>query len=151
MKKSLTNLVYLAIPILFVAGCAESQRTSSVSYSPALTEPVTSTSDRPETRAYPAPPTGFEPSARPAGASSQDWALAEEIRSLLQSDRTLGKAPVAAVVNSGVVTLRGQVRNERERQRLRDEIGRLPGVQRVDDQLEFKNPLGIGAGETKSY
>jgi osmotically-inducible protein OsmY len=67
------------------------------------------------------------------------------------SDRTIGKAPVTAVVNNGVVTLRGEVRNKKERERLREEIAALPGVQRVDDQTEYKNPLGIGAGESRNY
>ena len=148
MKTNLKNLVWLTVPMLLAVGCAENHRDSSVSYSPALSQPSTATSDRPEARVYPAP----TDTAVPQGASSQDWALAQEVRSLLMSDRKLGEgAPVAAVVNNGVVTLRGEVRNEKERQRLHDAIGRLPGVQRVEDQLDFKNPLGIGAGETKNY
>jgi len=58
---------------------------------------------------------------------------------------------MAAVVKNGVVTLRGGVRNQKARAKIRDEISRLPGVKRVDDEMELKNPLGIGAGETKSY
>ena len=137
--------------MLLAVGCAETHRDSSVSYSPALSEPVTATSDRPETRAYPAPTAGSTATVAPQGASPQDWQLAEEIRSLLMSDPTLGKEQMAAVVNNGVVTLRGHVRNEKERERLREQIGRLPGVQRVDDQLEFKRTLGIGRGEANSH
>jgi len=151
MKKSLNNLVWLTVPLLLALGCAENRRDSSVSYSPALSESVSPTSDRPETRVYSAPPaSGADVTTVPAGANSQDWALAQEIRSLLMSDRTIGKAPVVATVKSGIVTLHGEVRNERERERLRNEIAALPGVQRVDDQLEFKNPLGIGAGVSRN-
>src|SRR5579862_767354 len=151
MKTNLKNLVWLTVPMLLAVGCAETHRDSSVSYSPALSEPLSPTSDRPEARAYPAP-AGTTATVAPAGASSQDWTLAEEIRALLMQDRKLGAgAPMTAVVNNGVVTLHGESRNEKERQRLHDEISRLPGVQRVDDQLEFKNPLGIGAGESKNY
>jgi hypothetical protein len=59
MKKSLNlkNVVWLSVPLLLAIGCAEPQRDSSVSYSPALSESVSPTSDRPETRVYPAPPT----------------------------------------------------------------------------------------------
>jgi osmotically-inducible protein OsmY len=151
MKKRLNNLVWLTVPMLLAVGCADAHRNSSVSYSPALSEPATATSDRPEARAYPAPDAATTATVAPQGASPQDWTLAEEIRSLLMSDRTLGKAPMTAVVNNGVVTLRGEFRNEKERQRLHDEIAKLPGVQRVEDQLEHGRPLGIGAGETKNY
>lgn len=152
MKKSLNNLVWVAVPLLLTVGCAENHRDASVSYSPAISESVSPTSDRAETRAYANPsPTGADIATVPPGASSQDWALAEQIRSLLLADRTVGKAPMAAVVNNGVVTLRGNVRNKKEKERLITEISQLPGVQRVDDQLGFKNPLGTSAGETKSY
>ena len=152
MKKSLSKLVWLSVPVLLVAGCAANHRDSSVSYSPALSDSFSPTSDRSDTRMYATPPvTGVDVATVPSGASPQDWTIAQEVRSLLMSDQKIGKAQMAAVVNNGVVTLRGNVRNERERERLRAEIARLPGVQRVDDQLEFKNPLGIGAGESKSY
>jgi hypothetical protein len=152
MKKRLNNLVWLTFPVLLAVGCAENHRDSSVSYSPALSESVSPTSDRPETRVYPAPPPlAADVTSVPPGATPQDWTLAQEIRSLLMSDRTIGKAPVTAVVNNGVVTLRGEVRNKKERERLREEIAALPGVQRVDDQTEYKNPLGIGAGESRNY
>jgi osmotically-inducible protein OsmY len=87
----------------------------------------------------------------PQGASSQDWQIAQEIRSLLSADPKLGNAPMAAVVNNGVVTLRGDVRNKKDRQKLHDQIAALPGVVRVDDQMEFRNPLETVPGETKSY
>ena len=151
MKRHIKNIIWLSIPLALVVGCAETHRDASVSYSPALSDSFKPTSDRMDSRMYAEPPMSGEVTTVPSGAGPQDWKLAEEIRSLLMSDRSLGKAPMAAVVNNGVVTLRGSVRNDKERERLRDEIARLPGVQRVDDQLEFKNPLGIGAGESKSY
>lgn len=152
MKRSLNSLVWLAVPALLAVGCAQNHRDMSVSYSPALSEGLSPTSTRTETRVYPAPsPSTADINAVPAGATPQDWALAQEIRGLLTSDRSVGKAPVAAVVNNGVVTLRGEVRNHRARQRLIDEISRLPGVRRVDDQTEYKNPTGIGPGVSKSY
>ena len=151
MKRTLKGLIWCTVPMLLAVGCAEHHRDSSVSYSPALSESMTPTSDRSDVRAYPDVSTATEPTAPPPGATSQDWALAEEIRSLLMANRKLGNAPMAAVVKNGVVTLRGDVRNDKDRQRLRDEIARLPGVQRVDDQMDFKNPLGIGPGESKSY
>ena len=149
MKKNLKCLVWFSVPVLLAVGCAENHRDQSVSVSPALTESYTPTSDTTAARVYPG--SGPDVTGAPSGANSQDWALAEEIRGLLTSDRKLGDAPMAAVVHNGVVTLRGDVRSDRERQQLRDEIARLPGVQRVDDQMQFRNPLGLGAGESKSY
>lgn len=151
MKRNLKNIVWLGVPLLLVVGCAENRRDASVSYSPALTESVTPTSDRDAFRAYPDTRSSIDFRSPPPGANSQDWQLAEEIRGLLTSQRKLGQAQMVAVVNNGVVTLKGGVRNDRERARLREEIARLPGVQRVDDEMELKNPTGIGRGESRNY
>jgi osmotically-inducible protein OsmY len=152
MKKRLNSIALLTFPLLLAMGCADTHhRDASVSYSPALSAPLTATSDRQDAREYAAPPASTTDTAVPAGASPQDWNLAQEIRSMLTSHRKLGEAQVIAVVHNGVVTLRGGVRNEQERQRLCEEIRGMQGVQRVDDQMDYKNPLGIGAGESKSY
>lgn len=150
MIKSIRTLVWLVSPVVLIVGCSENRRDASVSYSPALTESYSPASGRLADRAYPEQPANSDVSV-PPGASSQDWALAQEIRSLLMSDAKLGNAPMAAVVNNGVVTLRGDVRNKKDREKLRNEIAALPGVQRVDDQMEFKNPFGNTMGESKSY
>jgi hypothetical protein len=150
MKKNLKNLLWLSLPLLLAAGCADNRRDASVSYRPSLNGSMTPTSDRDASRVYSDGP-AITPTSPPPGASSQDWTLAEEIRGLLTSEPKLGNAPVVAVVKNGVVTLHGDVRNEKDRRRLHDEISRLPGVTRIDDQMERKNPLGIGAGESKNY
>lgn len=151
MRKKVSPFIWVGVPILLAVGCSTGSRDSSVSYSPTLKQSVTPTSDRAATRLYSTPDVSVGATARPPGATSQDWQLAEEIRALLSSDEKLGNAPMAAVVNNGVVTLRGGVRNEKDRRNLIERISALPGVQRVDDEMEFKNPLGIGPGETKSY
>ena len=66
------------------------------------------------------------------------------------SDRNID-SHVAAVVNNGVVTLRGGVKSKREHERIRDEIGRVPGVVRVDDKLGAGDPIGLGSSTTKDY
>lgn len=147
MKKSFNKVVWLSVPLLLVVGCAERERAPSVSYSPALSESFTPTSGRTDARVY----AGSDQFAPPPGAAQQDWTVAEEVRSLLKSEPKLGNAGMAAVVKDGVVTLRGGVRNDKDRERLREEIARLPGVQRVDDQMEFKNPLRSTPGETQNY
>jgi len=151
MKKKVGVLVWLTVPLLVVVGCSSSSRDTSVSYSPTLTEPVSPTSDRDVSRAYTDQGATVSTTSVPQGASSQDWQIAQEIRSLLSADPKLGNAPMAAVVNNGVVTLRGDVRNKKDRQKLHDQIAALPGVVRVDDQMEFRNPLETIPGESKSY
>ena len=151
MKKKVGALVWLTVPLLVVVGCSSSSRDSSVSYSPTLTEPVSPTSDRDAARIYANQGATVSTTSVPKGASSQDWQIAEEVRALLSADPKLGNAPMAAVVNNGVVTLRGDVRNKKDRQRLHDQIAALPGVVRVDDQMDFRNPLETIHGETKSY
>ena len=123
MKRKVRSLLWLTVPALLAAGCSTGSHDSSVSYSPALSEPLTPTSDRPVARVYTTPESSAEVTARPAGATSQDWQLAEEIRGLLTADPKLGNAPMAAVVNNGVATLRGGVRNEKDRERPKQQIG----------------------------
>ena len=151
MKKKLGAIVCLTVPLLVVVGCSSSSRDTSVAYSPTLTEPVSPTSDRDVSRVYTDQGATVSTASVPQGASSQDWQIAQEIRSVLSADPKLGNAPMAAVVNNGVVTLRGDVRNKKDRQKLHDQIAALPGVVRVDDQMEFRNPLETIPGETKSY
>lgn len=152
MKRNLKSLVWLSVPVLLAVGCAENRRDPSVSYSPALSDSYAPTSNRDTARVYPGTPSNTDVTAPPRGANNQDWQVGQEIRSLLMSNPKLGNAPMAATVNNGVVTLRGTFHSERERQELRDEIARLPGVQRVDDQLTFGNPTSnLGVGEAKNF
>src|SRR5215469_13612170 len=98
MKKKAGSLVWLTVPILLAVGCSTSSRDSSVSYSPALQESASPTSDRSSARVYSTttPETTISETPVPKGASSQDWQLAQEIRGLLSSDEKLGNAPMAA-------------------------------------------------------
>jgi osmotically-inducible protein OsmY len=66
------------------------------------------------------------------------------------SDRDID-SHVAAVVKDGVVTLHGGVKSKTERERIRDEVGRIPGVVRVDDQLGGGDPTGRGSSTTQNY
>ncbi len=58
---------------------------------------------------------------------------------------------VAAVVKGGVVTLRGGIKSKQEHERLLEEISRVPGVVRVDDQLGAGDPIGLGSRTSKNY
>jgi hypothetical protein len=150
-NKNLNKMLWLVTPVLLIAGCAETPRGGSDAYSPALTEPSAPTSDRPESRVYAETSTSVDKYSPPPGADAADWAVAEEIRLMFTGDRTLGRTPMAAVVKKGVVTLRGGTSNHKDRERLRNEISTLPGVARVDDQLEPHNPVDVAPGAAKNY
>jgi len=87
----------------------------------------------------------------PPGAPSSEWALAEQVRSALTADPKLAREPVAVVVNNGVVTLRGYVHNDSQRQKILAAVGALPGVTQVNDQMEVNNILHSIPGESKTY
>ncbi len=151
MKRNLRLLFWLSVSALVAVGCADNRNDASVSYRPGLSDNSnTPTSGSDIQRAYPTEPSNVDVTAPPPGAGGQDWALAQQVQSVLMSDRHID-SHVAAVVKNGVVTLRGGVKSKRERERIRDEIGRVPGVVRVDDQLGAGDPIGLGSGTTKDY
>ena len=131
------TLLGLTLPLALVSGCAHYQRQADIGYNQADFAPLTPTSDRPEARVYPGGTT--ETFAPPPGAPPADWNLAEEIRDLLTRDRSLANEPMGAIVRNGEVTLRGTAPTPGARDRLADAISRLPGVTKVNDQLEVKN------------
>jgi len=151
MKRNLRLLFWLSVSALVAVGCADNRNDPSVSYRPGLSDKsYTPTSGSDIQRAYPTEPSNVDVTAPPPGAGGQDWALAQQVQSVLMSDRHID-SHVAAVVKNGVVTLRGGVKSKREREHIRDEIGRVPGVVRVDDQLGAGDPIGLGSSTTKDY
>ncbi len=119
----------LVLPALLLAGCIQSHRTPGiVYYTPTTTPPPVS--DRPVVRVYPSP-------AAPEDAVSRNVDLAHSVSRLLKDDPLLASASqnVEATVDNGVVTLRGTVPSEHERDEMVGRIAALPGVARVDDRL----------------
>jgi hypothetical protein len=149
MKRNLKSILWLSVPVLLAVGCSETRHDSSVSYSPALSDSYTPTGPA-ASRVYAEEPSNVSVTAPPAGAGSQDWALAQQIQSTLMADPKID-SQVAAVVKNGVVTLRGGIKSNREREHLREEIARIPGVVRVDDQLGAGDPIGLGSGTSQNY
>jgi len=85
MKTLFKNLVWMALPLGLVMGCAENPPASEASYGPAPDVVLQPTSAEPEQRIYRESDAtvgsqNVTVSAVPAGASPQTWALAEEIR-----------------------------------------------------------------------
>jgi osmotically-inducible protein OsmY len=69
--------------------------------------------------------------------SARDVAVADSVAQLFKSNTSLSDATrnVEATVDGGVVTLRGSVPSDHDRDELVMRVGRLPGVVRVHDQL----------------
>jgi hypothetical protein len=132
------RLFWLIVPFTLTAGCVQSHRAPAVVYyTPAPPPP---TSDRPEARVYPgqtSTPGEPPPSAPPPGVSDVDIAVARSISQLFRVDPGMAAmvSNVETTVDRGVVTLRGSVPNENVRDTIVQRIGKLPGVDRVDDQL----------------
>ncbi len=119
----------LVFPALLLAGCIQSHRSPGiVYYTPAPPPPPVS--DRPAVRVYPSP-------AEPENAVNPNVALAHSVSQALKGDPVMAAASgnVEATVDDGVVTLRGTVPTEHERDEIVDRISKLPGVTRVDDRL----------------
>ena len=125
----------LLLPGTFAAGCVRSHH--AVYYTPAPGAVVVApTSDRPVERVYPAP-TVTVPSSPPPDVNSADVAVAASVSQLLKADRSLSDATrnVEASVAGGVVTLRGTVPTDHDRDEIVERVSRIPGVTRVRDHL----------------
>jgi hypothetical protein len=75
-------------------------------------------------------------------ASSDNLAMAENIRQALSADPSLNSAARNARISvyNGRVTLTGRAATDLERQRLHTALASLPGVSRVDDRLVVDLP-----------
>jgi len=141
-KRICKNLVWLALPLGLAVGCAshESTTTTAAVYGPVPV--LTPTSGEPEQRIYSTDPNAATTSVNtaPPGANQQDWNVAEAIRARLTADPTLapqGSSLLSEVGNGGAVTLKGSVKTEDEKERVKATISNIQGVSSVnDDQLK---------------
>ncbi|MEO7072636.1 MAG: BON domain-containing protein [Rhodanobacter sp.] len=71
-----------------------------------------------------------------------DIKLAADVRSAIVKDDALSvwAHNLKLVAADGVVTLRGPVANAQEKARVQSLVGAVPGVERVDNQLDVKTP-----------
>ncbi len=132
--------LWAVVPLSLLTGCVQSHRREVV-YTP---EPVLPpTSSRPEVRVYSTPTTPQPPVVTttpvPAApdAAPGDVAVATGISQLLKGDTHLASVSsnVEATVDNHVVTLRGTVPTEHDRDEIVQRVSQLPGVLRVNDQL----------------
>jgi hypothetical protein len=92
--------------------------------------------------AAPALQNSAPPAPPPPAPFSADHDVAAAIHRLFNHDEYLAPASkhVTAKVYKGVVTLRGTVPSEHERDEIVQRLSQLPGVDRVDDQLKLEGP-----------
>jgi hypothetical protein len=142
--KSFKFACFCAALTFLAGGCARNHRAvydtqtpAPVVTSTATTTTVPPTSDRPAARVYQAPPTVTPPSEPPPGVSASDVNIATSVSQLLKADSSLADASrnIEATVDNGVVTLRGSVPTDHDRDEIVGRISRLPGVARVHDHL----------------
>jgi hyperosmotically inducible periplasmic protein len=71
-------------------------------------------------------------------ADNLDGTLEDHIENLLKQDQSVRDRDIDVHVNNGVVTLKGDVPTEQDRQRITETVGRVPGVQNVVNSLQVK-------------
>lgn len=76
--------------------------------------------------------------AEDQGGSEMDRTLTQEIRKAIVADDSLSTNAknVKVITNDGVVTLRGPVANEQEKNKVAAKVNGVAGVKRLDNQLE---------------
>ncbi len=147
--ESLGSLLSLSL-LLAALGCAESQRGRGSGAPPENpADAALSSAPASGNPAYGAYPAGAEPPPLqnsapppppPPAATSADHEVAGAIYRMLNGDDYLAPSAknVTAKVNKGVVTLRGTVPSEHGRDEIGQRIRQLPGVDRVDNQLQLE-------------
>jgi hypothetical protein len=141
LKTIYKNLVWIALPLGLAMGCAENRPQAEATYSTPPDVALQPTSSRPDQQQVynsGAPVDTADFTAPPAGANPSSWAINEEIREKLMTDKSLapfGSSLIAQVAPDGTVTLRGTVSSASEQQRVADSIASLPGVRGINNQL----------------
>ena len=150
MSTKVTHFL-LAAAFLCAAGCSHRESSSRTSLRSGSTG-VQATGNNNTNRVYETQTNQqeFVPAyPAPKGVDSSQWALAEQIRELLISDRKLAPYPSEVTVSvdsktNGLVHIRGNIINTYERRKLRARLEQLPGVTQVDDKtvVGLQNPGG---------
>ncbi len=125
------SLLFL-IPAILVIGCSRGRDARQAPQSSAAVEPDNSgrnVRDRNE-------------GTRTAGDQSEneaDRAITQNIRKAITTDDSLSTNAknVKIITNDGTVTLRGPVKNEKEKADIEAKAKKAAGVKRVDNQLEI--------------
>lgn len=74
-----------------------------------------------------------------AAGSSNDVALAKAVQEKLMSDTSFDATSIIVTSEDGVVHLRGSVNTEKEVEPMKTAAESVPGVQRVETQIDVNN------------
>jgi hyperosmotically inducible periplasmic protein len=118
MKRVMLVLSSLLI-VMMLGACSKSDKTSS------------STSPSDNQMASKGPTASDQPT------NEADTKVAQDVRQALTSDSSLSTAAqnVTVVASNGTVTLRGNVKDSSEKQKVADKAMQVAGVSNVDNQL----------------
>jgi hypothetical protein len=131
-------LVVVSVAAGFLSGCARNGIDSFAVYPPP--PPISPASESQAVLVYSGPPpvaTAVPGATLPGTGANPDIALAESISRLLKGEPDLASvsAKVSATVHEGVVTLRGRVLSESDREEIVERVSKVPGVTHVVDHL----------------
>jgi osmotically-inducible protein OsmY len=134
-------LLAVSLPLTFAVGCSNTRQQEAAVYSPAAGAALTPAGENSGTGNSDdaLAPEGITRTTAPSGASAADWALGEELRAALTSDKSLAQHDQIGVTvdkdTKGLVRLHGVMQNNDDRQALTNRIARVPGVLQMDDQI----------------
>jgi hypothetical protein len=116
--------------------------TSSPSTSPGMpnpTNPSSSSPNQPGSSGIRSTPSGTLSGTNDRAVKETDRSLNSQIREALSRHSTLREASNSVVMNTdnGVVTLTGTVATEKEKMDLENELQRISGVSRVENELQI--------------
>jgi len=115
---------------------------SSPSTSPGMTNPTnpsSSSTNQPGSSGTRSTPSGTLSSTQDRAVKETDRSLNSQIREAFSRHSTLREASNTVVMNTdnGVVTLTGTVATEKEKMDLENELQRISGVSRVENELQI--------------
>jgi len=132
------QLTCTALSLGLIIGCARTHP-EPVAYYSGPTPPLTPTSDRPDVRVYSPTTVPEEPPPAPPRVADPDIDLGLSVSQLLKEDPYLDSISgnVEARIIHGVVILRGSVPSYDDRDRIYARVLRVPGVVRVENDLDI--------------
>jgi len=133
MKKALVALTVLAI-----FGCSRSDQPSSTSGSVASSDRAANQHAADNTGVNVRDRDGNALTAQDQAENATDRAVTQKVRQAITADSSLSTDAhnVKVITSDGVVTLRGPVTNPDEKSAVAAKAQQVPGVKRVENQLE---------------
>ncbi|HUK41096.1 MAG TPA: BON domain-containing protein [Candidatus Acidoferrales bacterium] len=117
----LPSLIASLFLLMAITACSKSDNSQSTSSTSTSSEMASNTA----------------PTASDQPTNEADTKIAQDVRQALTSDSSLSTAAqnVTVVASNGTVTLRGNVKDSTEKQKVADKATQVAGVSNVDNQL----------------